>query len=286
MSSSASTLFKKAQEKRKGMMGFFADYDGAQELFAKSGAQYKVQGDYLRAGDAYLEAAECARKAKNEFQISEDFQEAATMFSLACSPKYDEVLDLAVKSLLDINRLSRAADFLMKAAQSVRDKGALEKSLSFYERAEKYYFADSQTNKCDKCKRTRADIYSELGQYMKALPLYEELAKTMLGGPMKYEASKLQMKAVLCRLTTVNQENRLVAVEDAQEQFDTYLQMNAFFQGSREEELLRMFVEAARDQDEEKFTEGLLLMQSLKMLDEWMTSALLVIKENLQESIL
>lgn len=233
-----------------------------------------------------MQAAECAKKVKNDFQLAENYQEAANMFLLGSSPKYDEALDAAVQSLLDLNRLSRAADMLMKSASAVYDKGFLDKALACYERAEKYYFADSQSTRCDKCKRLRAAIYSEKHEYEKAMGIYEELAKSILNGPLKFEAQNLHMKALLCRIALINDENRLMAVRDAEEQLDMYIQMNSYLEDTREEGIIRMLLEAVKNQDEDKFTEVLHLVQKLKMLDGWMTEVLLVIKENLPNSIL
>lgn len=286
MKSSAADLFKEAQKKKKGTWGLFADYGSAEELFCKSGAQYKLQSDYLRAGEAYVEAAECARKDKNDFRVAENYEEASKMFLLASSPKYETVLESAVQSMLNINRLSKAADTLRKAGVSFCEKGMTEKALACYKRAENYYFADSQPNQCDKCKILRADIYSEQKEYDNAMLIYEELAKSLLSGPLKFEAQKLHMKAMLCQLALIYSENRVIASMDAEEKLEIYLQMNSYLMGSREEEILRMLLEAVKNQDEDKFTEALLLVQQLKMLDDWMTSVLLVIKENMTVSIL
>lgn len=282
MDGSAENLYKKAVGKTKGMWGMFADYDGALELFIKSAAQFKVQGDYIHAGESYLKAGECAVKTKDAFQVAENYQEAAMMFLKASSPKFEEAMNLAVQSLIDNNRLSRAADMVMKAGDSYRSMGQLEKALSCYQRAEKYYHADGQSQKGMKCKQTQADIFSEQQQYDKALPIYEEIAKSLLTGPLKFQAGEYHVKATLCRLSMVLPDDRLMGVENCKEQFELYAQQNVYLQGSREEEILNLLFEAVGNEDMEKFEEALLLLQQLKMLDEWKTSVLLVIKENMQ----
>lgn len=282
MDSSAESLFKKANGKTKGMWGMFADYDGALELFMKSAAQFKVQGDYIRSAEAYLKAGECAVKTKDTFQIAENYQEAAMMFLKASSPKFEDAMNLAVQSLIDNNRLSRAADIVMKAGDSYRSMGQLEKALSCYQRAEKYYHADGQLQKGMKCKQTQADIFSEQQQYDKALPIYEEIAKSMLAGPLKFQAGDYHVKATLCRLSMILPDDRLMGVENCKEQFEIYAQQNVYLQGSREEEILNLLFDAVGNEDMDKFEEALLLLQQLKMLDEWKTSVLLVIKENMQ----
>eukprot|EP00796_Vickermania_ingenoplastis_P011798 gene11798-8109_t len=280
---SGEELCKKAHSKEKGMLfGIGADFDAAQELYTKAGAQYKLKGDYLRAAEAYTKAAECAVKIKNPFQVAEDYNEAAMMFLKASSPKFEATMDLAVQALIDNNRLSRAADMVTKAAEQYRSMGMLDKSLAAYQKAEKFYTADSQAMKSNKCKQVQAEIYSELQQYGKALPLYEDLAKGMLGGPLKFQAADMQVKAMLCRFAMMMPDERLMQVEECKEQLELYTQTNPYLEGSREEEVLRLLLEAIGAEDMLKFEEALLLLQQLKMLDDWKTAVLLVIRDNMQ----
>lgn len=280
-------MCKMAHSKMSGFfLGLGADFDAAQEMYTKAAAQYKLQGDYTRAGQTYIKAGECAAKLKNAFQVAEAYQEAATMYLKACSPEYEKTMNLAVQALIDNNRLSRAADMLVKAAEEHRSRGELDQAVAFYERAEKFYRSDSQEAKSQKCKMAQADIFSEQQQYGKALPLYQAIAKQMLGGPLKFQALTYQFKALLCELAQINAQDRQYQIAECAEHLDMYINENVYLAGTREEEVLRMLMSAVGDADGDKFEEAVLLLQSLKMLDEWCTAVLLVIKELTKESIL
>lgn len=279
--STAEEIIKKAEGKKNQWFGLSPDYESASDLYVKAAKQFIMQGDYLRAGDSFVEAGRCAQKSKNSFQASESYREAAEVYLKASSPKYKPTLQLAVQALVDNNRISRAADLLVKSGVANRDMGLLPEALECYQKAEKYYLADGQDQKKLNCLKAEAEIFSEMGQYNNAQPLYEQIAKSMLTGPLKFQAGEFFINAMLCQLALLKPGDHLLGVENCKEQLSLYTQQDVYLDGTPELEILEGFLTAVADQDIEVFDFNVSELARLKKLDAWKTSVLLVVKEKI-----
>lgn len=279
--SSADAICKKAEGKTKGVFGFFADYDEACELYTKAACQYKLQGSFIQAGEAFMKAAECARKVKNDYRLSESYYEAALMFLKVGSSKASSAIDLAAQALVDGNRMSRAADLVWKAAEALKELGKTEEALARYQLACKYYRADGQSVKVMKCREVEADMLTDEKKYAESKKIYEDLGRESLSGPLKFQASNFFVKAMLCQFASIREANRLVDLENSKDVLADYVAMNPLIEGSREHEVLNMIQESLEEDSMDRFDEVVELMQTVKMLDSWNTPLMLVIKEKI-----
>lgn len=278
--SSADAMFSEAEKKTKKF--FFNDYEGAQELFAKAGARYKLDKNYLRAGDAYMKAADCAIKNKDSFAAGSMYTEAANAYKKVDMKKASEMLDLAVTIQIDNNRLGAAARLVKEYAEALDEQGSSTEAIPYYEKAMNYFNAEDQKAQSQNCMAAMARIYGETDQFDKSLMYYERIAYNMVGGPLKFQAQNYFLNAMLCRLAMVGSDNRIEKSEECSESLNQYFQTDMYLKGTREAEFLELLLEAVTDCDIDKFERSVSLLQDIKKLDSWKTHVLLVVKHNME----
>lgn len=277
---SADSMFHDAQKKIN--KTFFKDYEGAQELFGKAAARYKLDRDYARAGESYMKAADCAIKNKDNFATGGFYADAANAYKKVDMKKAGEMIDLAVRMQIDNNRLGGAAKLIQEYADALADQGSSMEALPLYEKAMNYYNAEDQKSSSQKCMLAMAAIYGENDNFDKSLMYYERVANNMLGGPLKFQAQTYFLNAMLCRYAMVTNDNRFEASEECGEALAGYMQADMYLKGTRECEFLQLILDSISDCDVDKFERGVSLLQDIKKLDDWRTHVLLVVKHNME----
>ncbi|KAK7197209.1 SNAP protein [Novymonas esmeraldas] len=278
--SSADAMFADADKKTK--KTFFKDFDGAFELFNKAGAKYKLDKDFMRAGDAYSRAGDCAVKLGDKAGAGLAFADAANAYKRIDTGKAKTMLDMAVRFQIENNRLSGAARLLTDFAASLEEQGSAADALPFYQQAMSYFNAEDQKAQAQKCMIAMGKIHGELDQYDKALMYYERIANEMLGGPLKFQAQDYFLRAMLCRFALVTNDNRFEGSEECRDALQQYLSADIYLKNTREAEFLQLILDAVTDNDVDKFELGVSLLQDIRKLDDWKTHVLLVVKHNME----
>lgn len=277
---SADSIYREAEKKIH--KTFFKDYDGAQELFAKAAARYKLEKDFAKAGEAYARSGECAIKQKDTLAAAQAYSDAANTYKKADMKKAAEMVDLAVKMQIDNNRLSNAARLLKEYGESLDEQGSSMEAVPFFEKAIQYFNAEDQQSQSQNCMLTLGKIYGENDNFDKSLMYYERVANNMLSGPLKFQAQEYFVRCMLCRFAMVSNDNRFEKSEECQEALTQYLTSDIYLKNTREEEFLRLILEAVTDCDVDKFERGVSLLQDIRKLDDWKTHILLVVKHNME----
>ncbi|KAH9601254.1 hypothetical protein LSM04_002693 [Trypanosoma melophagium] len=276
---SAESIYRSAEKKINKM--FFNDYEGAMELFDKAATRFKVEKEYNRAGEAYMRAGDCAVKCKDEMNACQAYVNAVHAYKKTDLKKAAQLLDIAVRTQIDSNKLNGAARLEKEFADALCEDGQSMEAIPHYEKAIEYFNAEDMKMQVKSCTVAMAKIYGENDMFDKALALYERLGVTCADGPLRHEAKEHFMRAMLCRLATVNDDNRHEMSDEASEALRTYMQRDPYLKNTREGEFLEMCIEAVEGSDLEKFETAVSLLQELRMLDDWKTHVLLAIKRNM-----
>ncbi|KEG13585.1 putative soluble N-ethylmaleimide sensitive factor (NSF) attachment protein [Trypanosoma grayi] len=264
---------------------FFNDYEGAMELFEKAASRFKVDKDYNRAGEAYVRAGDCAVKCKDEAAASQAYINAVNAYRKTDLKRAAQLLDTAIRAQIDSNRLSGAARLEKEFADALYEAGQTMEAVPHYEKAVQYFAAEDMKLQAQSCTVAMAKIYGENDEFDKALTLYERLGNMTTEGPLRHDAKEYFMRAMLCRLATVRDDNRYEKSAEAAEALSTYMTRDIYLKNTREAEFLQMCTEAVEGSDIEKFETAVSLLQEIRKLDDWKTHVLLVVKRNM-ESIL
>ncbi|KPA75198.1 putative mitochondrial soluble n-ethylmaleimide sensitive factor [Leptomonas pyrrhocoris] len=278
--SSADAMFSEADKKTK--KTFFKDFEGAQDLFLKAAARYKLDKDFMRAGDAYARAGDCSVRMKDNASAGMAFADAANAYKKVDPAKAKSMLDMAVRLQIENNRIGGAARLLLEFAGSLEEQGAPMEALPYYEQAMKYFDAEDQKAQSQKCMLAMAKIYGENDAFDKSLMYYERVANNMLGGPLKFQAQDYFLRAMLCRFAMVTNDNRFEGSEECRDALQQYLAADIYLKNTRESEFLQLVLDAVTDNDVEKFEQAVSLLQDIRKLDDWKTHVLLVVKHNME----
>ncbi|CAJ16522.1 soluble N-ethylmaleimide sensitive factor (NSF) attachment protein, putative [Trypanosoma equiperdum] len=276
---SAESIYRDAEKKLK--KWFFVDYDEAMELFEKAAGRFKAERNYSRAGDAFMKAHDCAMRSKNPVAAGRFCSEAVVMYQKTDRTKAAALLDMAVRTQIDNNKLREAAKLEKDYADAIYEDGHGMEAITHYEKARRYFDAEDYKSQVKNCDVAIANIYGENDMFDKALALFERLGNTSASGPLRHEAKEFYMRAMLCRLASIGEDNREVGSAEAAEALSAYMKRDPYLKNTREAESLQKLLEAVEESNEEKFEDAVSLLQELRMLDEWKTHVLLVVKNKM-----
>lgn len=295
---SAESTFKEAE--RKINRYFFRDYDAAQDLFSQAAARFKLEKNYLRSGEAYTRAGDCAVKVDDTFAAGKLYADAAAVYRRVDLAKAAAVLEVAVQMQVSNNRLSAAAQLLREYAEELAEQGGSSSSsgttaanesrhvpssldaIPYYEKAARYYHAEDQKSQEQKCMVAMAKIYGEHDKFDQSLAYYERIANMMVSGPLRFQAQDYFLRAMLCRLAMVTNDARVERSEECQEALNHYMDTDMYLRDTREAEFLQQVIDAVSTSDIEKFEDAVAMLNDMRKLDEWKTHVLLVVKNNME----
>jgi alpha-soluble NSF attachment protein len=277
---SADDFFKKAEGKMNKL--FFKDFEGAYENFLKAGAQYRLDKNYDRAGEAYMQAGDCATKLGNPGDACQSYTDSANCYKKSDIKKAGVMLQMAIQINIENNRLSAAARLEKDFAEALESDGQLDDAIQHYKKAIQYFDAEDQQTSVTGCLTKIAKITGELDRFEECIELYEKLGNKCVGGALKHQAKEHFMRALICRLALVTGDNRSEKCAECAEALENYELIDIYLRNTRESEFLHMALEAVEDEDIEKFELGISLLNELRMLDDWKTHVLLIIKKNME----
>ncbi|PBJ78027.1 soluble N-ethylmaleimide sensitive factor (NSF) [Trypanosoma cruzi cruzi] len=277
---SAESLYREAESKINKF--FFKDPERAMELFESAAARFKTERDYNRAGEAYMRAGDCAVKCKDKLSASRAYTNAVNAYKKTDMKMAAKLMEVAVNLQIDNNTLNGAARLEKEFAEALCETGQPLDAIPHYEKAIQYFSADDMNSQVKACTSAIARIYGENDIFDKALSLYERLGNMSVDGPLRYEAKEFFVRAMLCRLAAVTDDNRIEKSAEALEALETYMIRDKYLKNTREAEFLQMCTEAVEGADLEKFETAISLLDELRMLDEWKTHVLLVVKKNME----
>lgn len=279
-SSEADALYAKAEGKCNKM--FFKDFEGAFEYYNQAAARYKLDKNYDRAGEAYMRAGDCATKLKSTGEACQAYTDSANVYKKCDVKKAGVMISIAIQMNIENNKLGAAARLHKDFAEALEAENQLEEALTHYKQAMQYFDAEDQNVSVNSCLTKIANINGQLDRFEECTALYEQLGNRAVNGPMKHQAKEFFLRALLCRLALVTNDTRSEQCSECNEALETYETVDNYLRNTRECEFLHMAVDAVEGQDVEAFETAVSLLAELRMLDDWKTHVLLIIKKNIE----
>ncbi|KAL6070856.1 Soluble NSF attachment protein alpha isoform [Balamuthia mandrillaris] len=244
----------------------------AAETFSKAGNLFKLSKNWEAATKAYLRSAETHLEAGSSHEATAAYINAATSCKKHDKTASIKYLERAIAIFVEDGRFSIAAKHQKEIAEMYEEELEKEAALQNYQTAADYFEGEGSHVNARGCLLKVAIFSAELGQYEKAIQIFEDLASQSQDGLSKWNIKEYLLKAGICRLA----QGDLVAARKALNHYkDTYLS----FAGEREFKLLDDITNAYENYDVEAFTTAVAEYDRLSTFDSWYTSLLVKIKK-------
>ncbi|GAA5889004.1 hypothetical protein JCM8208_007741 [Rhodotorula glutinis] len=284
MSSQGEQLKAKAQKKASSSSGFSffssssTKFEEAHDLYQSAANAFKMDNLHQQAGECFCLAAEMALRNDEKDDAANDFWAASKAYKKSNPELAVAALQKTIQLYKEKGRFRQAADRHKEIAAILQQEGGdLAGSLEAYEAAGDIYMNEDAAASANACYKEAAELAGTLGQYPRAVSLFERVASQSLGSALtRYGVKEHYLKAGLCWLATGDVVSTKRAV-------DSYAAADPSFATTREAKFLEAVADAYDAGDAEEYTAHVAEYDRLTKLDAWKTALLLTIKRSIAE---
>ncbi|KAL3536587.1 hypothetical protein ACH5RR_005048 [Cinchona calisaya] len=268
---------KKADKKINNWGLFGSKYEDAADFYQKAANSFKLAKSWDRAALVFIKLASCHLKLDSKHEAATAYVDAANCYKKTSPKQAVACLDQAINMFLDNHRLSMAARYCKEIGELYEQKQDIDQAVVYFQRAADLFHAEEVTTSANLCNQKVAQFSAQLGNYLKAIELYEQIARYSVNNNLlKYGAKGHLLSAGLCQLC---RGDAAVATTNALEK---YQDLDPTFSRTREYRFLADLAAAVDEGDVEKFTNVVKEFDSLTPLDAWKTTLLLRMKKALK----
>lgn len=278
-------LMAEAEKKVAARSGFFrslfasapASKEEGAETYVRAATAFKLAKAWLLAGQALEKAAEVYASIPDmQYDAASKYADAGKAYKNVDARKAMPALQSSINMHADAARFQQCARLQKEVAELLEGERDDSAALEAYRKAADYYDMDDAKSNANSMRVKVAALTALAGDYGDAAQLYEDIAQAALASSMlKYGAREHLLRAGLCRLCMGD----IVGVQRALEK---YLEMDSTFGTSREGRLLDSIVKAVEEGNVDAFTNHVYDFDNVSKLDEWKTTVLLKIKNNMK----
>lgn len=254
---------------KKSIFGKSKNLQAAADRYGQAGNSYKIDREFVKAGECHMKAAELYAQVKEESTAADQAIEAGK-----CFEKESSALDQAINAYkfaanifkdnprkqYDLGQLyTNSASLLLQADRTEEGLELLNKGLGILKNSS----GGSASSDIAKNLETWADALSDKGQYQKAIDFYQEVINIRLSNQMTQGSSgRLFFKAVLTYL----QLNDMIG---ANKMIDAFLQKNPVFRNDFYYKFLAQVIPALDQNDLNAFDNCVGAFQRQSSVDPW-----------------
>lgn len=281
------SIIAEAEKLTKPQLGFFSFISGssssyrleeATDLYIQAANQYRLSKQFDLAGQQFVKAADLQKGLKNHNDVANHLVEAYKCFKGVSPSDAISSLSQAIHIFLTQNgQFRRAANFTMDLGELYELVGDVENAAKSYEQAGDYFVTDHAEALSNKAFLKCADLSAGLGQYKKAIELYEQIIKNLLGNNLtKWNLKDYFFKSILCTLCTDD-------VIEAQKKNTNYINDEPSWESTREFKLVADIFESIENGDIQGFSDKVFEYDQFSKLDKLKTQLLLKVKTSVVE---
>lgn len=251
------------------------------ETYVKAANAFKRAKSWTHAGKALEKAAETyAGISEMQYESASKYSDAGKAYKNVNPSKAIPCFEKAIEQYADSARFQQCARLQKELAELYEADSSstldYEKTITAYVSAADFYDMDDAKSNANTMRIKVAALHALAEHYGEAIQLYEQVAQDSLANNLlKYGAREHLLRAGLCRLC----QGDVIGAERA---LETYANMDSSFPSSREGRFLTDIVAAVSEADEQAFTNHVFEYDSISKLDEWKTSILLKIKNQIK----
>ncbi|KAI5453076.1 vesicular-fusion protein S17 [Naganishia albida] len=282
MSTEGDKLFAQATKKSQSSSGWFSSssskHEASADLYQQSANAYKAEQNFARAGEAFgREAEERVKQGDAQHEATQAWVNAGRAWKKVDPGRAVECLARAVQGLVKAGQFRQAADREKEIAQIwAQDNLNIAKARDSYVRAGEWYKQEEANATANQCYQAAAEHSADLGDFGRAIELYEQVGDWSLASPLtKYSVKEYWLRASLCAMAMGDLVtcNRLLT---------TFAQKDVTFPSTREYKLAAAVMDACEQGDVDSFTQAVYEYDQLTKLDNCKTGILLRIKKGLE----
>lgn len=284
--SDVKSLIAQAEKLSKPQTGFFLFLSGssndrledASDLYIQAANQYRLAKEFNNAGNQFVKASELQEKLGNHNDVANNLVEAYKCYKTTSPTDAIEALSKAIHIFLTQNgQFRRAANFMGDLAELYESVGDTENAIKSYEQAGDYFSTDHADALANKSYLKSADLNASVGNYKKAIELYNNIIKVATSSALsKWSLKDYFFKVILCNLC-------LGDPIEAQKKSDEYVNEDSNWQQSREYKLVNEIFECIEQGDTQAFSDKVFDFDQFSKLDKLKTQLLLKIKTTVVE---
>lgn len=273
---------KKLNSSKSFLNSFFGSssskVDEAIECYTRAGNMFKMAKKWSLAGNAFCEAANLHLKVGGKHDAGSNYIDASNCYKKSDPAEAVNCLLKSIEIYTDMGRFSMAAKHHQNIAEIYESEAVdLERAIQHYQQAADYFKGEESNSSANKCLLKVAQYAAQLENYDKAIQIYEQVAASALESSLlKFSAKEYFFRAALCHLC--------VDILNAQHAIERYTEQCPSFQDSRECKLIKTLIEHLEEQNLEGFTDTVKDYDSISRLDQWYTTLLLRIKNQINEN--
>ena len=260
----------------RSLFGSSSNKEEVAETFVRASNCFKMAKAWNLAGSALEKAAEAYAEASDmQYEVASKYSDAAKAYKNTDPDRAIAAYDKACSYYSDSARFQQCARIKKDVGEMYEGRGNNAEALKAFTEAADFYEMDNASSNADSMRIKVAAFSALAGKYEQAATMYEKIAENALGNKLlKYGAREHLLRAGLCRLCMSD-------VVGAQRALERYDELDPSFSTSREGRLLEAVVRAVDEGDVEEFSNQVYEYDSLSRLDQWKTSILLKIKNNI-----
>lgn len=281
------SLIAEAEKLTKPQLGFFSFLSGsslsyrleeATDLYIQAANQYRLNKEFQNAGKQFVKAADLQKQLLNHNDVANHLIEAYKCFKAVSPAEAIDSLSQAIHIFLTQNgQFRRAANFTMDLAELYESINDTKSAVKSYEQAGDYFVTDHAEALSNKAYLKCADLSAVSGDYRKAIELYDNVIKNLLGNNLtKWNLKDYFFKTILCTLCMDD------AIE-ASKRSAGYLNEEPSWESTREYKLVQEILEAIDQGDVQGFLDKVFEFDQFSKLDKLKTLLLLKIKNTVVE---
>lgn len=245
--------------------------DAAAECYTKAGNLFKMDKLWLKAGQAFYEAAKLQTERHD---VAICYTDAANCFKKCNVGEAVNCLLKAIEVYTDLGRFTLAAKLHENIGEMYEGETNSEAAVQHYEQAGEYFNGEENNSSAIRCLLKVAHLSALLKNYSKAISVYQEVTRRCIESTLlKYSAKEYIFRELLCQMC--------VDVTEAGKALERYERTCPIFQDSREDRLMRKLIECAEEGDEDGFADTITCYDQLSRLEQWFTTMLWRIKQEI-----
>lgn len=242
----ADKLINDANNKINKMFIFERDNEEISELFNKAGSLYKMNKQWIEAGDAFIQS--------NNF-TNECYQQTSNINdAIICYKKCD--LDLAIKNIKQILEIyennadmNKIAKYQQELAEIYEKKDDVINAIKYYKDASNNYDILDSLSSYNKCLINVAVLLIKNNEFNEAIEIYEMVANKSINNNLcKYNVKEYLFHAGLCALCLDDQ----ITTEKI---FKRLNMIDITFESTQQYKLLNELLQTYIEKDKELFIE-------------------------------
>ncbi|KAL0234465.1 hypothetical protein PCE1_001501 [Barthelona sp. PCE] len=252
-------------------------FEQASEAYVKAGNLFKLEHNNASAAEAYLKAAECLSVYEEDnFNVTQYMLKAADVLGAIDIDKSVAILHDAIRRLQTVGSFKQAAKRMEQIGNLYLEGNRKKEGLDAYKQASQLYYQENCEGSGDKLMTEVANELALLDETEEAARIFSELGQKLINDRLRrLQVREMFLKSGLCYL--------YLDIEAAKAEHAKFVDLDATFERSKEEELLRNLIEAVEAEDANLVGQISRDYDTIATLDNWKTSMLYKIRTDLEE---